>query len=110
MSLGSAAQAQVVHSNALSWPASPATGATYDVWRAPGSCTGTFSKINTVPVTALTYVDSGMADGAVNCYYVTASVNGVPSVASAKWLATTPTIVPAPPVTPPPGSPSGQSQ
>lgn len=61
------------HATTLAWLASPSTGATYNVWKQP-ACTGVFVKLNTVAVTALTFTDTGMADGELNCYYVSAVV------------------------------------
>lgn len=66
----------------LTWQ-HPATDVTYNVYRAPGGCTGTpaFSKINTAPVTAKSYEDMGL-DAGVYCYTVRASREGVESVNS----------------------------
>lgn len=102
------AQAQAAHSNTLIWVASTSTGVTYNVYRSAGSCAGPFTKLNTAPVTGLTYTDSGLADGAVSCYYVTAVLVtagiAAESTQSNFALATTPTTSSAPPIVPPPGA------
>jgi hypothetical protein len=68
--------AQGTHSNTLTWTASTGTVAGYNVYRFAGGCAGvslsSFTKLTATPVIALTFTDSGMVDGAVNCYYVTA--------------------------------------
>jgi hypothetical protein len=94
----------VPHQTVLNWAASPTTTVTgYNVYKAPNSCTGIFTKLTATPVTGLTFTDSGMLDGAVNCYLVTAvSPSGEsPQSMSQTVLVVTPTItastVPAPP-------------
>ena len=63
------------HSNTLTWTASASTVTGYNVYKFAGVCAGTplasFTKVAT-NITALTFTDSGLADGAVNCYFVTA--------------------------------------
>lgn len=73
------AQAQV-HSTSFIWTVSTSTGATYNAYKQP-ACTGAFVKLNTSPIVAATFTDTGMADGEINCYLFTAViiVNGVNS-------------------------------
>ncbi len=62
------------HSVLLTWTASPSSGATgYDVYRSNASGTG-FSKINSTPVSALTYSDGTVVDG-LTYYYATTAVD-----------------------------------
>lgn len=68
------AQSQV-HSNTLNWAPSPTTAVLpatigYNVWKQSG-CAGTFVKVNIAVISGLTFVDTGMLDGEVNCYSVT---------------------------------------
>jgi hypothetical protein len=86
--LGDAGQASSgTHSVMLTWNASPDAPAnptlTYNAYRLTGACssTATFTKINTAPITALTFTDASVAPGAY-CYYVTAALNGIESVPS----------------------------
>lgn len=76
LGLVSCLSAQAAHSNTIRWTASTSTVAGYNVYRYQGGCNGTplsnFTKLTTTPITVLTYTDTGMLDGAVNCYYVTA--------------------------------------
>jgi hypothetical protein len=104
------AAAQTAHSNTVTWPASPSPGVTYNVYRAPGSCSAAFVKINTTAVSALTYTDTaGLVDGSINCYHVTAvSSTGVESTASGTILCTTPVFTPSA-VPAPPGQPASTS-
>ena len=57
----------------------PATGTTYSVFRASGSCSGspTFVRL-TSGLTAKTYVDSPVTPG-LYCYTATATLNGMES-------------------------------
>src|SRR6267142_49886 len=75
------AQAQAAHSNTFNWTASTSIGATYNVYKQP-ACTGVFVKVNTVTITGLTFTDTGMADGEINCYYVSAVVGTSESLQS----------------------------
>lgn len=94
------------HKTALTWAS--VTGASgYNVYMAPGSCTGTFTKINTAPVAISAYTDVGQLDGEVRCYFVKsiAATTLVESVPSGTFLATTPTLTAGPPpALPPPGN------
>lgn len=80
---------QSTHSAVLKWGASPDAAANpslgYFVYRFSGQCTSTgspvFTKLNSTPITALTYTDSGLGIGSY-CYYVTSTLNGVESVPS----------------------------
>jgi|SRR5882724_5221151 len=111
------AQAQTPHSNTITWPASTGTVSGYNVYRFVGSCTGTplssFTRLNPAPVTVLlTWTDSGMADGAVNCYYVTAvgtDAAKTESQSSGTLQCVTPMFT-ANVAPPPPGRPVGSSQ
>lgn len=86
------AQAQAAHSSTFTWAA--VTGAQgYNLYKAPGSCTATFVKVNSTPITLLTYTDTGMLDGEVNCYYLKAFDANGESDPSGTMLITTPTIV-----------------
>src|SRR5262245_51384566 len=64
------------HQNVLSWTAQVGSTPTgYNLYRFVGPCgqpLTAFTKLNPTPLTALTFTDSGMSDGAVNCYQVTA--------------------------------------
>lgn len=77
--------AQGAHSVALTWNASVDTGGTVNVYRAPGSCTGTFTQIKTGVAAAGPYSDTGLGVGNF-CYYVTAVLNGAESFPSNKIL------------------------
>jgi hypothetical protein len=81
--------AQTAHSATLSWaaPSDAVASSTYNIYRAAGACplsglgTLTFSKLNTAPITALTYTDTTVGVGSW-CYYGTQVQNGVESVPS----------------------------
>ena len=99
-----AAPAKAQHSASLTWGASPDAAAnptlSYNVYRLSGACptsgTAGFTKLNTTPVTTLTFTDSTIALGNA-CYYVTATLNGAESVpsntASAVVLPGAPTLL-----------------
>ncbi|MGB7731153.1 MAG: Ig domain-containing protein [Candidatus Acidiferrum sp.] len=62
------------HSVLLTWTASPSPAASgYNVYRSNASGTG-FSKINSAPVSALTYSDGTVVDG-LTYYYATTAVD-----------------------------------
>jgi hypothetical protein len=102
LSLATPVRAQ--HSASLTWGASPDAAAnptlSYNVYRLSGACptsgTAGFTKLNTTPVTTLTFTDSTIALGNA-CYYVTATLNGAESVpsntASAVVLPGVPTLL-----------------
>jgi hypothetical protein len=81
--------AQAAHNAVIKWGASPDAGANpslgYNVYKlattCPASGTAGFSKVNSAPISALTFTDSPLAVGSV-CYYVTATLNGTESVPS----------------------------
>lgn len=73
LALASGVQAQATHSTVFTWTASTSTGATYNAYK-QAACAGPFVKINTAPITGLTFTDSGMADGETNCYLFTAVI------------------------------------
>ena len=85
------------HSVSLAWTGSPDPGVSYNVYRLSGACpaagTAGFSKINTAPVAATTYIDSPATPGTY-CYYATSVFNGAESVPSNLAPAV---ILPAPP-------------
>ena len=110
------ASAQTVHSNTITWAASTGTVSGYNVYRFAGACVGTplssFTRLNPTPITVLTWTDSGMADGSVNCYYVTAvgtDTAKTESQSSGTLLCVTPTFT-ANVAPPPPGKPTGAVQ
>jgi hypothetical protein len=82
--------AQQSQSTYLRWaPSSDATAnpsLTYNVYRA-SSCSGTFTKINSAPVAATTYLDNQPSPGSY-CYRVTSVLNGVESSPSNTATAT----------------------
>jgi hypothetical protein len=84
------------HSDVLTWTASTTTGVTYNVYRAPGTCSTSsiFASLAT-GVSPVTYTDASPLVG-VQCYYVTAAVNGVESVPSNK-ISVTSLVLPQPP-------------
>jgi len=112
----SVAAAQTTHSNVIAWTASTGIVSGYNVYKFAGSCAGTpltsFTKLTATPVTVLTFTDSGMADGATNCYYVTAvgtDANHTESQSSGTLQCTSPVFT-ANIAPPPPGKPSSTSQ
>src|SRR5258708_35632963 len=111
-----AARAQTTHSNTLNWAPSTATVAGYNVYRFAGPCAGTplssFTRLTLTPITALTFTDTGMADGAVNCYYITA-VGTDPAKTESQSSGTEQCVTPtftANLAPPPPGKPTSSSQ
>jgi fibronectin type 3 domain-containing protein len=90
--LGSA-PARAQNSVRVSWTASSDAGGNpsliYNVYRA-GSCPGQFSKLNSVPASSASYLDTNVAVGAVYCYQVTAVLNGVESMPSNQVIAAIP--------------------
>lgn len=98
------AQTQV-HSNTLKWAASPTTAVLpatigYNVWKQSG-CAGTFVKVNTVVIPTLTFVDTGMIDGEVNCYSVTTVLTESSGVTETTVAQSETTRCVTPSVTPP---------
>ena len=95
-------RAQTPHSAVLTWNASSDAAAnpslTYNAYKFLGPCpigttivaTSQFTKINTTPITKLSYTDTNLSVGSNVCYYVTASLNGVESVPSASAGGTVP--------------------
>jgi hypothetical protein len=81
--------AQTAHNAVLKWNASPDAAANpslgYNVYKLAAACptsgTAGFSKVNSSPISALTYTDTPLAIGPV-CYYVTATLGGVESTPS----------------------------
>ena len=77
-----AARAQ--HSVILAWTASTDAAAnpslTYNVYRSP-TCTGTFAKRNSSPITSTSYAETGVLPGSY-CYQVTSVLSGSEGVPS----------------------------
>jgi hypothetical protein len=77
-----AARAQ--HSVILTWTASTDAAAnpslTYNVYRSP-TCTGTFAKRNSSPITSTSYAETGVLPGSY-CYQVTSVLSGSEGVPS----------------------------
>lgn len=105
-------QAQGTHSNTISWAASASTVTGYNVYKFAGVCSGTsltsFTRVAN-GITALTFTDSGLADGAVNCYFVTA-INATGESQSSGTLQVTSPIFTANANPAPPGKPAASSQ
>ena len=84
-----------VHSVTCSWTdfINP-NGTTYNVYRAPGNCSGSpaFSQIAS-GIAILSYVDTPVPAGDY-CYQVTASLNGLESTPSSSVLAQVFVVVP----------------
>lgn len=85
--------AQSAHTVQLTWTASTDTGGTVNVYRAPGSCSGTFTKLKSGVAATGPYTDTAVAVGNY-CYYVTAVVGGAESNPSNQVLAS---VLPASP-------------
>ena len=87
------APARAQNSVRVSWTASSDAGGNpslvYNVYRA-GSCPGQFSKLDSVPASGTSYLDTNVAVGAVYCYQVTAVLNGVESMPSNQVIAAIP--------------------
>lgn len=79
---------------ALTWADSQNVGATYNVYRAAGLCSGspTFSKIAS-GVSTLAYTDSTVTPGAY-CYQVTATLNSLESAPAPSAAASIPPSAP----------------
>lgn len=83
----------------LSWDAGASPNVTYNVYRRQGACStaGQFTKINTTPVTPLTFLDTNVSAGTTYCYVVTSvDVGGIESVPSNSLTVSLPAR-PAPP-------------
>jgi|SRR5690242_3978518 hypothetical protein len=106
------AQTAGTHSNTLTWAASASTVTGYNVYKFAGVCAGTplasFTKVAT-NISALTFTDSGLADGATNCYFVTA-VSATGESQSSGTLQLTSPIYTANTNPGPPGKPVVSSQ
>jgi hypothetical protein len=101
-------KAQAAHSTTFTWVASSSAGATYNAYKQAG-CAGTFVKLNTAPIIAASFTDTGMADGEINCYLFTAVVGTSESAQSQSQVARvvtpiTPTITPGAAFVGPPGA------
>lgn len=87
------AQAAGAHSATLNWTASSAPGVTYAVRR--GTTQGGAKSVIATGVTAVTYIDSGLAANQAVCYDVIAQMPGVPDSAPTNdWCGTTPKDTP----------------
>jgi len=73
-------------------------GVTYNIYRAAGTCAAAldpnFTKLNTSPISGLTFVDSNVTFGA-KCYYATAEGGGIESDPSNKAEAVVKPLPPA---------------
>ncbi|OUS76429.1 hypothetical protein B1748_12155 [Paenibacillus sp. MY03] len=99
---GLAASSSGTSSIELGWTA--VTGASsYHIYRASASG-GPFTKVNTEPVTATSYIDTGLTAGTTYYYQVTAVQGGVESTHSATASAATASLPPNPPLDQPIGS------
>jgi hypothetical protein len=89
----SAVPARAQNSVRVGWTSSSDAGAnpslTYNVYRA-GSCSGQFAKVNSAPLSGISYLDTDVAIGAAYCYQVTAVLNGVESLPSNLAIAAMP--------------------
>lgn len=65
--------AQAAHSTSFTWVQSTSLNATYNAYKQVG-CTGPFVKLNTAPILTASFIDTGMADGEINCYVFTAVI------------------------------------
>jgi len=80
----------MAHQVVLTWalPDDATAVSTYNVYRAAGLCpatglgTATYTKLNAVPITGLTYTDTTVKVGGQYCYYGTQVQNGIESVPS----------------------------
>lgn len=107
------AVAQAAHTVTLSWTA-PVSGTPtgYNVYKLAGVCGPSlpnFTKLNSAPITALTFTDTGLADGVTACYQVTA-VYPTGESGSSGALQITTSIFTATVVLTPPGAPSASVQ
>lgn len=86
------------HSVTINWTASPDAAAnptlSYNIYRAVGSCTNTFVKINSTAAGVLAFTDTNVTVGQTYCYQATAVLNGLESIPSNQDPAV---ILPAPP-------------
>lgn len=76
------------HTATLTWgaPSDAIPTSAYNIYRATGTCPASglgslvFSKIDSAPITSLTYTDSTVTVGNSYCYYATQVQNGTESV------------------------------
>jgi hypothetical protein len=81
----------VQHSVAITWAASSSTVSGYNVYRSTTSG-GTYTKLNSAPVTTLTYTDSTVSSGITYFYVVTdVASDGTESAFSNQATAAVPT-------------------
>lgn len=80
--------AQQARSVNLQWEYSDRTGITFNVYRFDGPCPTSgvapnpLTKLNTAPITELSYSDTTVVTGGKYCYAATAEANGLESVYS----------------------------
>ena len=102
MSVGTDARAQATRQVELAWDASTSAGVTYNIYRSEvtGGCVGvpqdpTCIKLNSTPISVLTFTDTGVPIGKSYFYTTTAFRNTLESIHSGEAEANL--IPPAPP-------------
>ena len=102
------APAHAQHNVSLVWTASTSASGnpslTYNVYRSSG-CSGTFALLNTMPITATSFLDTAVPPGTY-CYQATAALAGLESTPSNEASAVVPAVVV---ITVPPGPSNGCS-
>jgi hypothetical protein len=90
-----ASTAQAQHNVSLTWTASTSAAGnpslTYNVYRSSG-CSGTFSLLNTTPISATSFLDVAVPPGTY-CYQATAVLTGLQSTPSNEASAVVPAAV-----------------
>ncbi|MCB7129734.1 MAG: hypothetical protein J3T61_09385 [Candidatus Brocadiales bacterium] len=101
-SVGTDAYAQATRTVELAWDASPSAGVTYNIYRSEvtGGCVGvpqdpTCIKLNSTPISVLTFTDTGVPVGKVYFYTATSFRNTLEGIHSGEAEANL--IPPAPP-------------
>jgi hypothetical protein len=79
------------HMVTVSWDASPSDVIGYNVYRATGSPAGTFTKVNSSPVTCTSFRDLTVTGGTTYTYQITALSSSGESSASNQFVAVVPT-------------------
>jgi hypothetical protein len=90
-----AVPAHAQHNVSLTWTASTSAvgnpSLVYNVYRSSG-CSGTFALLNTMPISATTFLDTAVPPGTY-CYQATAVVSGLESTPSNEASAVVPAVV-----------------